>query len=380
MTTVGIICEYNPFHLGHERQFRKIRERLGTDTAIICLMSGNFVQRGEPAVFPKMARAAAAVAAGADLVLELPTVYALRSAEGFASGGVELLTALGCEYLSFGSECADADALYRTARLLLAPDFPERLKEKLALGLSFPAARAAAVGAACPDRPNDILAVEYIKAMLQQESPMRPLVIARNGDYHDRQADRNEPSATAVRNCIVSGQSWLEYVPEAARSDLADAPVHTLEAGERAVLARLRTMREDEFAALPFGSEGLWRRLMHCCHTQSTVADILAAAKTKRYTYTRLSRMLLCAYLGITAADLAQKAPYVRILAFNDCGRALLRGAAIRLYNIGQCVEHPFSRREAHWAELYGLFRTDRPEVPGQENRLRVCYGLKKRF
>ena len=140
MKLIGVICEYNPFHLGHRKQFDRIREAFGQDSAIICLMSGNFVQRGQPAIFDKSLRARAALEFGADLVLELPTPYALSSAEGFAAGGVEILGSF-CDYLCFGAESGTEETLMSTAKILLSPEFPEKLREALEEGLSFPAAR-----------------------------------------------------------------------------------------------------------------------------------------------------------------------------------------------------------------------------------------------
>ena len=193
MEIVGIICEYNPLHLGHAGQIRRIRQTLGGDTAVVCLMSGSFVQRGAPAVYPKSVRAAAALQAGADLVLELPVTYALSSAEGFAMGGVEILSRL-CTRLCFGAECGSEDALMSLARGLLSPGFPSALRTFLDQGLSFPAARQQALHALGLDAgllssPNNILGVEYCKAILTLGCAMSPLVIHRPGDYHAQTAD-----------------------------------------------------------------------------------------------------------------------------------------------------------------------------------------------
>ena len=146
MRTVGVICEYNPFHRGHLTQFRQTRTLFGEGAAIICLMSGNFVQRGECAVFDKLVRASAAVDCGASLVLELPVTASLSSAEGFASAGVAILGPL-CDYLCFGTESGNSDALMRTAQALLSPGFSEQLRQRLATGISFPAARQQALEA-----------------------------------------------------------------------------------------------------------------------------------------------------------------------------------------------------------------------------------------
>ena len=182
MKTVGIICEYNPLHLGHKKQIDRIRTEFGPDCGIVCAMSGNFVQRGAPAIVDKSVRAKAAISSGADLVLELPVTCALSSAEGFASGGVKILSGI-CDFLCFGAETADKDALMDTARALLSDDFPPLLREELEKGASFPAARAAAMTRlGLSDRllqqPNDILATEYCKAILSQNSSMESAISA----------------------------------------------------------------------------------------------------------------------------------------------------------------------------------------------------------
>ena len=377
MEIVGIICEYNPLHLGHAGQIRRIRQTLGGDTAVVCLMSGSFVQRGAPAVYPKSVRAAAALQAGADLVLELPVTYALSSAEGFAMGGVEILSRL-CTRLCFGAECGSEDALMSLARGLLSPGFPSALRTFLDQGLSFPAARQQALHALGLDAgllssPNNILGVEYCKAILTLGCAMSPLVIHRPGDYHAQTADPCAPSATALRRMVVQGQSIRSYVPTEL---FQNAPVHTLAAGERAILARLRTMSEEEFSVLPYGGEGLWRKLMHESRRQPDLESILAAVKSKRYTRTRLDRMVMCAFLGIDQQTISAPAPYARILGFDRRGRELLaltRKSGFFL-NVGTRIDHPYWLLEQRCSDLYGLFAVDGPEPAGSEPNQRIIY------
>lgn len=374
MKIVGIICEYNPLHNGHARQIRFIRNLYGEDCAIVCLMSGNFVQRGHPAIFDKMLRARAALEAGADLVLELPVQYCLSSAEGFAVGAVSILGPF-CDEMSFGAEHPDRNALLATAGALLSPDFPPHLRRHLDAGLSFPAARSRALadmGAdnSLLDSPNDILAVEYCKAILLQNSPMAPAPIHRPGGYHETTPFRDNPSATALRLLAENGKDIADYVPTEL---FRDAPVHTLSHGEKALLARLRTMTDAEFGALPYGSEGLWRKLMHECRQKNTLEDILTAVKSKRYTRTRLDRMVMCAYLGLTRQDLDSPAPYARVLGFTDRGRQVLHEAKQHtvLYNVGQRIDSPQWALEQRCNDLYGLF-AEQPEPAGMEPKRRV--------
>lgn len=377
---VGIVCEYNPFHRGHWKQIGIIREKFGAETGIICAMSGNYVQRGHPAIFDKTLRAEAALRCGADLVVELPVTTALSSAEGFASGGVAVLSKL-CDGLCFGAETADPDLLEQTARALLGTQFPPLLRRELDKGRSFPAARQAALEAmGLPGKlleaPNNILAVEYCKAILRQSSPMKPLPIFRAGSYHAEEADFENPSATSLRLHLQQRLDISAYLPEAAGQVFAGAPIHTLEAGERAVLGKLRTMSEAEFEALPFGTEGLWRKLMRESRNQATLEDIASAVKSKRYTRSRIDRMILCAYLGITAEMMNTDIPYVRVLGFSNRGREILNGAKKSGFfvNTGQPVIHPLWELERKWDDLYGLFQEGTPGRPGGVKNNRVIY------
>ena len=380
MKTVGIICEYNPLHKGHVKQFGIIRKQLGDDTAIVCLMSGNFVQRGAPAIIDKTLRAKAAIECGADLVLELPVSYALSSAEGFAAGGVRILGSF-CDYLCFGAETAYEAALLRTASALLSEEFSPLLRRHLDCGKSFPAARQAALedlgmDGALLETPNNILAVEYCKAILSQCCAMKPLPIARGGSYHDELPDEENPSATAVRKLMVESGDFRSLVSDRAFGIFSRAPLHTIDAGERAILAKLRTMTDAEFEALPYGSEGLWRKFMHACRSEATLEGIIAATKSKRYTRTRIDRMIMCAFLGITLQDLLSPVPYTRVLGFNDRGRMALKAArqSGTFLNAGEIELTDYGAKERMIGDLYGLFCTAGPEVPGAETARRIYY------
>ena len=382
MKTVGIICEYNPIHLGHKKQIDRIRSEFGEDTVIICAMSGNFVQRGAPAIVDKTARARAAVSCGADLVLELPVTTALSSAEGFAAGGVRVLAPV-CDVLCFGAETADPEKLLTAARMLLKPEFSALLREELETGKSFPAARKAALKRMGADaevlsQPNDILAVEYCKAILSQNASLDIFPIHREGSYHALTVDSDNPSATAVRNLMLIAHNWKSCVPQAARPVLEREALHSTAAGEKAMLAKLRTMTDAEFEALPYGSEGLWRKLMHACRRENTLEDILSATKSKRYTRSRLDRMVMCAFLGITAEDMAMEIPYIRVLAFNSRGRAVLKEAKkTGLYlNAGESFDDPCWQLEKRCGDLYGLFCTEGVEPPGREGNRRIYYQV----
>ena len=385
MRTAGIIIEYNPLHAGHLYQLEETRRILGQDTAIIGVMSGDFVQRGDFAIVGRQARAKAAVESGVDLVLELPLPWAVGSAERFADGGVAALAATGVvDRLVFGSECGDAAALERVASVLLSEGFPALLKQELSTGVSFAAARQQAVermetseDAALLAQPNNILGVEYCKSLLRRESAIRPLTIQRKGaGYHETEPEAELPSATMLRQLLRSGEreKALTRMAPAMRAAfeeearLGRAPV-LLEICERAILARLRSMSEADFAALDEGREGLYHRLYEASRTAAGLEEILESAKTKRYAYARLRRMVLWAWLGMTPKDFPEEIPYLRVLAANETGRELLarmrKTAAVPVVTKPQHVRR-LSREaqalfelEARAADLYALAYPD---------------------
>ncbi len=371
MKTVGIICEYNPLHLGHHKQIRALKD---SGNSVVCIMSGNYVQRGQPAIIDKSLRAKAAILSGADLVLELPLTATLSSAEGFAGEGVRLLSPF-CDGLCFGAE--DPEKLEPVARALLSEAFPPALRNQLDKGLSFPAARQAALeqmglDGAILGKPNNILGIEYCKAILAQNSLMVPMPIHRGGDYHEESVDVENPSATAVRKLMLGIHDWNSCIPPCAAEVFEGAVLHSLDAGERAMLCKLRSMTGGEFEVLPHGSEGLWRKLMHASRSKASLEEIATAVKSKRYTRSRIDRMILCATLGLTAEDIASPAPYARVLAFNDRGREIIKNAREHgLYpNIGEKIDHPYQAIEDRADALYGLFALGAPEPPDVKPRV----------
>lgn len=331
MRICGVICEYNPFHRGHEKQLRQIRAALGEDTAVVCLMSGSFVQRGEPAVFDKCVRAQAAVLAGASLVLELPITKALSSAEGFARGGVEVFSKLGCaDTLAFGCESGSGDTLLAAAKVMCEPAYDAALREILNTGVSYPAARQRALvmlgfDGGVLERPNDILGLEYCKAILQTGSRLRPLALLREGDYHAREAELENPSATSLRERLSCGENISDFVPAQAAEIYHSARQYDLLSGERAMLAGLRLLPEAAWSKTAHGSEGLWSKAMKAAREKGSLEAVIGATKSKRYPRTRIQRLLLCAFLGITQEDVRRPASYVRALAFDETGRGILR-------------------------------------------------------
>ena len=369
----GIIAEYNPFHRGHAHHIAETRRRVGEDCAVVCVLSGDFVQRGDAAVFDKFTRAEMAVRGGADLVFELPLRWSLSSAEGFARGGVSLLAAAGVvTHLSFGSETGSLAPLRQTAEALCAPDFPERLRERLKTGVSFPAAREAALSetlgetASVLSRPNDTLGVEYLRAIRGLSAPLEPVAIPRLGAGHDEMGAGAYPSASALRTRMAAGEDAADQLPFVP----AQPPVFLPDL-EIALLSRLRMLPPEAFAALPDAAEGLENVLWRAVHGETGLEQILAAAKSKRYPMSRLRRMLLGAALGVTREGAALPT-YLRVLAANEQGRALLhemrRAAALPVITKpADGRDDPDFRLTADAHDLYVLALPDK--TPGLDWR-----------
>ena len=364
MAVAAIICEFNPLHNGHLRLLDAARAQAGPEGTVLCLMSGNYVQRGEPALLHRLDRAAAALACGADLVLELPLTAAVASAEGYARGGVGTLAALGgVDFLCFGSECGDAARLRAAAAALDGPDFPGALRRLLDAKLPFAAARQAALASLTGDgallaSPNDILAVEYCRALAG--TGIAPRTLRREGAYHGG-SDAAQPSASWLR-AHDDPNDWAPRMPAAALQIQQAAPRYGYRWGQRAVLARLRTLPDEDWAALPYGGEGLWRRVMQAARAADAVEDAVERAATRRYPRARLRRMLLCAYLGLRAADLAAPVPWVRLLGFRPGGQALLRswrGGALPVVHTGAARRGPYAALETRADALYELLAAE---------------------
>jgi len=331
MKTAGIICEYNPFHLGHMGHIEKTRQALGDDTAVVCVMSGNFVQRGDIAVFNKHTRSKTAIFGGADLVIELPVPYVLQSAEGFAGAGVYLLDALGiCDHLSFGSESGQLDDLREAAEMITTDKAHEMTKQWLDKGVTYAAAQQKAATeqmgkkAEIFSAPNNVLGIEYIKALKKYNSRMQPVTVQRTGGDHDSDTGF---SASALRKELFNEVIPASLMPDSVTAiykdeiDSGRGPVF-LKHMELAVLSRLRAI--DDFSDISGVSEGLDQRFKRFTSTEPSIGMILDKIKTKRYTMSRLRRVLMCSVLGIKKEHVKTHPPYIRVLAMNNKGKALL--------------------------------------------------------
>ncbi len=323
MKTGAVIAEFNPIHAGHKILIDTMRDE---NDACVAIMSGNFVQRGECAIFEKTARAKSAIACGVDLVLELPAVYALSSAEGFAKGAVGILSACGCiDNLYFGSECGDMEKISQCADMLNceSKEFSTALSEKLSEGLSFPAARQAALESVLSeksilDMPNNILAVEYVRELKRIKSTILPHTIKRVGaGYNDTETKNDIPSASAIRRLIENG----EDVKELMLSEFP-APVF-MKDFDIIVSSRLKAISKDELCQIPDCNSELAVRLKEAS-AYNSFEKIVDKASCKRYTQSRIRRILCNMIIGNSFVSLPSPT-YIRPLAFNEKGSEILR-------------------------------------------------------
>ena len=338
MDIIGIVAEYNPFHLGHLHQLDSTKRHFPGDTPVVAVMSGDFVQRGEAAMYSKFARAEAACRSGVDLVVELPLPWALSSAEGFAQGAVGLLGSLGVTHLSFGSELGSAAPLEQLADILLDEQIYYIVKQRLKAQpeLSFAAARELAVAEKSGElaqhlkMPNNILGVEYLKAIRKLKLPIEPFTVKRIGSAHDSAGTDGPKSASEIRQMLGRGESIRGIVPERAEKvfeaergqgrELADKSLM-----EIALLSRLRMLDKSAFEESADAGGGLGARIFEAVQSAATLDEVFERAKTRRYALSRVRRACLSAALGIKEGMSAGAVPYARVLAANERGCALLR-------------------------------------------------------
>lgn len=352
MNVLGLIVEYNPFHNGHLHHLKESKKLSNADY-VICVMSGNYIQRGEPAIINKWSRTKMALNAGIDLVIELPTVYAMSTAEFFSFGAVKILDSLGIvNNICFGSECGDVNSLERIADVLVNEpyDYKCTLKNSLSEGLSFPVAREVALSKyfgtnfhnmKIVNSSNNILGIEYIKALKKLNSSIKPITIQRiHNSYNSTDITGSISSATAVRKHILSkgidaSEDILNLtVPTKSAEIFKDEvlikknPI-SLENFEDILLYKLRNMSLEEIKSLPYVTEGLENRIKKAVNTCGSIYEVIDNINTKRYTQTRIQRILLSTLTSINNLELQQfnyygGPQYIKILGFNANGRHLL--------------------------------------------------------
>lgn len=345
---LGIISEYNPFHNGHLHHLEVSKKLTKTDFSVV-VMSGNFVQRGDTSLVDKWVKAEMALKNGVDLVIELPTVYALSSAENFADGAIKILNSLGVvDYVSFGSEIGEIAPISDIAEVLYnePKEFSTLIKAQLRSGLSYPKAREVAItqffGSSKKytdilKNPNNILGVEYLKAIKRQRSTIMPLTIKRDySDYNSTQVKKGIASATAIRTMIQNGKN-VHYVVPYETYELLDRCiqekriVESLSVFEKQIIYILRRMPIEEIKKLPDVSEGLENKIKEAAFKHNNLNDLINEIKSKRYVQSRIQRILLYALLNITEKDMInskKSIPYIRVLGFNKHGKRIISAIA----------------------------------------------------
>jgi len=321
MITAGIVCEYNPFHNGHKYHIAKTREITGAD-CIIAVMSGNYVQRGEPSIISKWARTEMALMGGADIVIELPSVFAASSAEFFAKGAIDILNQCNVDYISFGSETDDLSLIENIATQKNSKEFSTKLHELMAQGKSYPAAAAEIYGT-LPLKSNDILAVEYLCALKNSNSTIKPVTIKRYGNSHDEINSVNTSFASAkkIRNSVLLNESYDDYTDESTKNilnrefKLGKGPI-TLSLYENIILSNLRKMGPSQISKLPFISEGLEYLIYDKAQENGNVISLIEACTSTRYTNARIRRIINSVLTGVTSEIICetQHTPYIKIL------------------------------------------------------------------
>lgn len=346
---LGIVSEYNPFHNGHLHHLELSKKQTGCSFTV-AVMSGNFTQRGDTALVDKWTRAEMALKAGVDLVIELPTLYAISSAENFADGAVKILNSLGVvDYISFGSEIGEIGPLNDVASILYKEpkEFSNLISKQLKSGLSYPKARELAVsmyfGSSSKkfkevlENPNNILGIEYLKALKKHRSPIEPITIKRDySDYNSKTVKKGIASATAIRTMIEQNKN-IHYVVPYETYELMEQKIENkeiiknLSVFEKEIIYTLRKMSIQEIAALPDVSEGLEFRIKEAANIANNLESLLYNIRTKRYAETRIRRILLYALLGIKEKDINMSrriTPYIRILGFNKHGKRIISAIA----------------------------------------------------
>ncbi|WP_314642017.1 nucleotidyltransferase family protein [uncultured Veillonella sp.] len=362
MKTIGIICEYNPFHNGHAHQLHTLAQ-LHPDALLICIMSGSFVQRGEPAIFSKFDRARWAILGGADIVIELPTLYSTGSAQLFGTGAIRMVKALAIDALSFGSETADLDALMDIAKRMDYESTQVQLRTYINEGMSYGAAFRKALHTEILNTPNALLGLEYIRAGLAYNSKLEYIPILRTSNHHEETITDGLPSGTALRQLITSTGNLSSQLQSTIPSSITSDMTQVIGNGNYVkytryhdivhCLSRRTSPNElEKFGDFSEGIEHLWSKAAQ----QSSWTAATEEIKSKRYTYARLQRMGAYLTLGITK-DILQNAmeagpQYARLLAFNNRGRQWLRNeykipiiqkwakATNKLSALGQTMHH----------------------------------------
>lgn len=329
LSITGIIAEFNPLHSGHKYLINEAKKQ----GAVVCIISGNFVQRGDAAIFEKRLRAEMALRCGADLVIELPVCYSMSTAQNFCLGGVSMLSAIGCDTLMFGSECGDIEKLVKTSEILNSKEFSNKLPALLEKGLTFAKARQiAAEECGAPvgilEGANNNLGIEYITAACNINSNIAFSTVKRLGAMHDSgDLCQAFASASALREKIKQNDfpACEKYFPNEIKQLIKSASFSDISLLEPAIMAILRTKIKEDFYRLPDLSEGIENKLFSAIKTSTSLEELYNTVKVKRYTLARIRRLVLSAFLGLDNRLFLKTPPYMRVLGFNKIGESLLR-------------------------------------------------------
>ena len=325
MKSVGIICEYNPFHNGHLYHLEKVKE-LYPNYTIILIMSGSFTQRGDASIINKWDKTSIALNYGVDIVIELPYVFATESADKFAHASIELLDYMGVEAIVFGSESNNIDKLYELAKIQLNnKKYDKLVKKYLDEGINYPTALSKAlyeITGKKIDKPNDILALSYIREIIKQESDIKPISIKRNNDYNSLELNDGMTSASSIRYALYNNESVENYIPEKTEEYLNNKVFNE----DYYNLLKYKILTEKDLSIYQTVDEGIENRLKKYIINSRSLDEFILKVKTKRYTYNKLNRMfnhIICNFTK-EEANKFEDIEYIRILGFSYNGRNYL--------------------------------------------------------
>lgn len=329
MSIVGIIAEFNPLHSGHKLLIQEAKKH----GVVVCVISGNFVQRGDTAIFEKQLRAESALKCGADLVIEMPVCYSMSTAQSFATAGVSLLSAIGCDTIMFGSECGESEVLTNTAQILESDAFSKKLPLYLEQGLTFAKARQLAaensgVEKGILEGANNNLGIEYILAARQINPNIAFKTVKRLGAMHDSlDNDSTFVSATLLRDKLKQNNHGFceKYFPKEVLPLTKNANISDIANIENSILSVLRLKSQEELGSLPDLSEGLENKLYNSIKLATSLEMLYNSMKVKRYTMARIRRLVLSAFIGIDKNKFSKIPPYLRVLGFSKAGENIIK-------------------------------------------------------
>lgn len=325
MKSVGIICEYNPFHNGHLYHINKVKE-IFPDYTIILIQSSSFTERGEVSIINKFDKTKIALNYGVDLVVELPFVFSTQSADIFAKGSLSLLNHLNCEYLVFGSESNDINSLKELAKIQLKnKKYDKLVKKYMDDGINYPTAMNKALndlGGKSISNPNDLLGLSYIKEIIKNNYNITPVSIERTNDYHSLKTNNKIISASAIRNLIKNKKRFKKYVPSLSYKYINKNNLDT----KLFELLKYKINSDNNLSLYQTVDEGIENRITKYINSTTSLDELISKIKTKRYTYNKISRMLIHILCNFTKeeANKFKEITYIRILGFNDKGKNYL--------------------------------------------------------